>query len=105
MGSVTMYMCSQACSGTVTPLRRPSSRAQMPAQFTAISVAMVPSAVSTPLTRPSVTVTPFTSTFSKIRAPAARAPVASAWVMSAGLALPSEGIHTAPTRSSMCSNG
>ena len=77
----------------------------MPAQFTAISVAMVPSAVSTPVTRPSDTVTPFTSTFSRMRAPAARAPVASAWVMSAGLPLPSEGIHTAPTRSSVRSKG
>ena len=41
-GLVTMYMCSQACSGTVTPLMRPSSRAHMPAQLTRISVAMGP---------------------------------------------------------------
>src|SRR5712691_8608602 len=42
MGLVTMYMCSQACSGTVTPLMRPSSRAHMPAQFTRTSVMMSP---------------------------------------------------------------
>src|SRR5215470_7842285 len=47
MGLVTMYMCSQAWSGTVTPLSRPSSRAHMPAQLTRISVAMTPSEVST----------------------------------------------------------
>src|SRR3970282_1456541 len=47
IGFVTMYMCSQAWSGTVTPLMRPSSRAHMPAQLTRISVAMGPWDVST----------------------------------------------------------
>jgi hypothetical protein len=36
-----------------------------------------------------------------MRTPPVRAPLASAWVMSAGLALPSPGSHTAPTRSSV----
>src|SRR5215475_5870736 len=73
MGSVTMYMCSQACNGTVTPLMRPSSRAQMPAQFTTMSVAMAPSEVSTPATAPARRVTPVTRIFSSTRAPPARA--------------------------------
>ncbi len=105
MGWVTMYMCSQACSGIVTPLMRPSSRAHMPAQLTRISVAMDPAEVSTPVTAPFATLTPVTLTPSISRAPPARAPRASACVMSAGLALPSPGIHTAPTRSSVRISG
>ena len=78
----------------MTPLRRPSSRAHMPAQFTRISVAIGPWDVSTPATAPRSSRTPVTVTPSWIAAPPARAPRASAWVMSAGLALPSPGIHT-----------
>ena len=65
MGWVTMYMCSQACSGTVTPLIRPSSRAHMPAQFTRIEVAMGPADVSTPATAPRSIRTPVTFTPSR----------------------------------------
>src|SRR3972149_2795741 len=50
MGWVTMYMCSQAWSGIVTPLRRPSSWAHMPAALTTISLAMPPADVSPPAT-------------------------------------------------------
>ena len=42
-----------------------------------------------------------TRTFSKMRTPPLRAPLARDCVMSAGLALPSPGSHTAPTRSSV----
>src|SRR5712691_4548583 len=72
-GLVTMYMCSQACRGTVTPLSRPSSRAHMPAQLTRMSVAMGPSEVSTPATAPRSILTPVTFTFSQSMAPPARA--------------------------------
>ncbi len=44
---------------------------------------------------------PVTLTFSQIVAPPALAPLASARVTSAGLALPSPGIQTAPVRSSV----
>src|SRR5436309_1091935 len=39
MGLVTMYMCSQACRGTVKPLMRPSSRADAPAALRARGLA------------------------------------------------------------------
>ncbi len=105
MGWVTMYMCSQACSGIATPLIRPSSRAHIPAQLTRTEVAMGPSEVSTAATAPRSSRTPVTLTPSSSRAPPARAPRARAWVTSAGLALPSPGIHTAPTRSSVRMSG
>ncbi len=59
-----------------------------------------PSVVCTPVTRrpegPSSVSTDVTRVFSKMRTPPLRAPLASAWVMSAGLALPSPGSQTAP---------
>src|SRR6476659_9018214 len=73
MGWVTMYMCSQAWSGIVTPLMRPSSRAHIPAQLTRIEVVMGPSEVSTAATAPRSRRTPVTLTPSSSRAPPARA--------------------------------
>jgi hypothetical protein len=69
--------------------------------LTTISALMAPSVVCTPVTRPSLVSIAVTRVFSKMRTPPVRAPRASAWVMSAGLALPSPGSHTAPTRSSV----
>ena len=84
---------------------RPSWRAHWPPQLTTISALIGPSVVCTPVTRgpegPSSVSTETTLVFSKMRTPPLRAPLASAWVMSAGLALPSPGSQTAPTRSSV----
>ena len=80
---------------------RPTWRAHCPPQLTTTSAAIGPSVVCTPVTRPSFVSIDVTRVFSKMRTPLLRAPLASAWVMSAGLALPSPGSHTAPTRSSV----
>ena len=94
-----MYMCSAECSGTVTPHMRPTAFAHCPAQFTTTAASIGPSAVSTPVARPSFTLMPVTLVLSKIFAPRMRAPFASACVTSAGFALPSLGSHNAPRRS------
>src|SRR5260370_28867729 len=75
---------------------RPSWRAHWLAQLTTISAVIGPSVVCTPVTLPSLVSTAVTRVFSKIRTPPVRAPLASAWVISAGLALPSPPRHTAP---------
>src|SRR5260370_5066337 len=67
---------------------RPSWRAHWLAQLTTISAVIGPSVVCTPVTLPSLVSTAVTRVFSKIRTPPVRAPLASAWVISAGLALP-----------------
>ena len=84
---------------------RPSWRAHWPPQLTTMSALIGPSVVCTPVTRgppgPSSVSIAVTRTFSKMRTPPLRAPLARDCVMSVGLALPSPGSHTAPTRSSV----
>ena len=93
-----MYMCSAECSGTVTPHtvrpRAPIGRRRL----TRISQAMLPRSWRRRDGAPSRVATPVTRDPSKIRAPRSRAPLASACVMSVGLALPSPGSQTAPTQ-------
>ena len=48
---------------------------------------------------------PVTRAFSTTVAPPIRAPLASDWVRSVGLTLPSPGSHSAPSRSSTCITG
>jgi len=63
-----------------------SSQVHMPAQRTTQSASMSPCSVATPTARPPEVRMEVTGTRSTIRAPAARAPAASARVMSAGFA-------------------
>jgi len=83
-----MYWCWTDCSGTETPARRPTRRAHCPAQLTTMSAAIVPSAVTTPAARPRAVTMPVTGQSSTMRTPPWRAPLASAWAMSAGFGLP-----------------
>ena len=81
-----MYWCLTGCSGTLMPAMAPTCRAHCPAQLTTVSHWMVPSLVLTAVMRlPSIS-KPRTVTPSTILAPAIRAPLASDWVMSDGLA-------------------
>ncbi len=73
----------------VTPDSSPSWRAHMPAQLTTYSASIVPAEVVTPVTAPRCFVTPVTVTPSMIRAPCARAPLASAIVTPTGSTRPS----------------
>ncbi len=103
--SVTTYWCLTAWSGTLTPAMAPIWRDHMPAESTTFSQAMVPASVTTPATRPFSMTKPMQPTPSKSLAPCMRAPFASDWVMSDGLAWPSEGMKVAPTRSSTSISG
>ena len=89
----------------MTPPSLPISRAQRPPQLTTTSQETSPALVRTPATPPLTTVIPVTLTFSQILTPPVRAPRASAAVTSAGLAVPSPGIQTAPVRSSVRISG
>ena len=99
MGSVIRYWCCTETSGMLTPARRPNSRAHWPVQLTSTSQSITPEVVSTPLTRPFSERTAVTVTPSTMAAPASRAPLASAWVISEGLAWPSVGRKAAPITS------
>ena len=77
----------------------------MPQQHTTFSQAIVPWSVSTPVTRPSLTTNPVTTVCRCIRAPCIRAPLASDWVMSDGLACPSLGMNEPPARSEVSIGG
>ena len=96
---------SQAWSGTWTPIVAASSRVHMPADSTTISAAMVPSGVSTPVTRSPLWAMAVTGTPSRISTPPALAPMASARVTSIGLAWPSDGMKMPPTTSSTVTSG
>ena len=75
--SVIRYWCSTAPAGTCTPAMRATSRAQMPAALTTISQAigaLVGQHARDAPARP--TSKPVTSTFSTMRTPPARAPLA-----------------------------
>ena len=74
--SVIRYWCSTAPAGTSTPAMRATSRAQMPAAMTTISQAMAPWSVSTRLMRRPSASKPVTRTFSTMRTPLERAPLA-----------------------------
>src|SRR5262249_10806079 len=72
------------CSGTDTPASRPTSRAHWPAQLTTISLSIGPSGVTTPATWPCSALMAVTGQSSTMETPAVRAPLASAWAISAG---------------------
>ena len=100
-----MYWCWTETSGTLTPARAASARVHCPAHSTTFSQAIRPAEVSTARTRPSSSSKPVTATPSRKVTPAMRAPLASAWVMSEGLAWPSVGRNAAPTTSSTVIGG
>ena len=87
------------------PTMAPICRAHCPPQFTTVSHSTTPSVVSTWVMRRPFMRKPVTRTPSTILAPCIRAPLASDWVMSAGLACPSVGSHEAPTRSEVSISG
>ena len=85
----------------LTSARWPRVRDHWPAQHTTFSQAIRPRSVTTAATRPSSPRSiADTAVSSTIRTPPWRAPRASAWVMSLGLAWPSVGRNAAPTTSS-----
>ena len=102
IGSVTMYWCCTETSGTLTPASAARARVHWPAQRTTFSQAIRPDGVTTARTRPCSSSKPVTATPSRSVTPAIRAPLASAWAMSDGLAWPSVGRKAAPTTSSTC---
>ncbi len=77
----------------------------MPVASTTTSASIGPCSVSTPVTRPSATLTSVTETPSITRAPRAFAPLARAMVVSTGDVWPSRGMNNAPTRSSVRRRG
>ena len=105
MGSVTTYWCLTGCNGTVMPAIAPTCRAHCPAQFTTLSQVISPALVRTEVMRPPTIPKPSTRTPSWIFAPCMRAPLASDWVISEGLACPSVGSQLAPTRSLTSKSG
>ncbi len=103
--SVIRYWCWTGQSGTRTPASRPSTFDQRPAHKATVSQTISPWSVTTPVTRPSPVRKPVTAQSSTIRTPPWRAPLASAWAMSEGLAWPSVGSQAAPTRSDVSISG
>ena len=77
----------------------------MPVQSTTACAAIVPAPVSTPVMRSPSCSMAVTGTFSRMSAPPARAPLASARVTSTGLTWPSEGMKSPPSTSSTAISG
>jgi hypothetical protein len=99
------YWCLTGCSGTSMPAMAPIWRAHWPPQLTTLSHSTTPCVVWTAVMRPSSVSKPVTRTPSTILAPCMRAPLASDWAMSEGLAWPSVGSQLAPTRSDTSISG
>ena len=79
-----MYWCCTGITGTSSPTIAPVRRAKLPVALTTCSQVMSPRSVCTHHSPPEVREIAVTVVLRWISAPRLRAPIASAWVRSAG---------------------
>ena len=84
MGSVTIYWCWTGITGTSSPTIAPVFRAKLPVAETTCSQTMSPLSVVTSHSPPGGRSIAMTVVWRLISAPRSRAPLANAWVRSAG---------------------